>query len=212
MEYEVRFYYPISEYSNMISCLEKIENIKNNGRKYEKTSQFNHPNTEYDFYSKEIDGRFRIRITKGEKDSKCKLSWKRRLPSTTETKINKEEEVELSINSDEYDNLIFIVKNVIHMTEVESYERYRTTFTNEEVEIAVDEYPFGLALEIEAKTSDNDAEKIIDKYVELLNLDYKNAYRLSWDDKYEELCRAQNKEKYNHVLFDKDMPEVKYEE
>ena len=46
----------------------------------------------------------------------------------------------------------------------------------------------------------------------LLNLDYKNAYRLSWDDKYEELCRAQNKEKYNHVLFDKDMPEVKYEE
>ena len=212
MEYEVRFYYPIGEYNNKLSLLDKIESLKNNGRKYEKTSQFNHPSPEYDFYSKEIDGRFRIRITKGEVDSNCKLSWKRRIPSTTETKVNKEEEVELSINSDEYNNLIFLVKNVMHMTEIESYERYRTTFTNEEVEIALDEYPFGLALEIEAKTYDNNAEIIIDKYVNLLNLDYKNSYRLSWDDKYEELCSVQNKEKYNHVLFDKDMPEIKYDE
>ena len=98
MEYEVRFYYPISEYNNKLSCLEKIVSLKNNGRKYEKTSQFNHPSKEYDFYSKEIAGRFRIRITKGELDSNCKISWKRRLPNTTDTKINKEEEVELSIN------------------------------------------------------------------------------------------------------------------
>ena len=211
MEYEIRFYYPISEYNNKLSCLEKIGSLKNNGRKYEKTSQFNHPSKEYDFYSKEIDGRFRIRITKGELDSNCKISWKRRLPNTTNTKINKEEEVELSINSNEYDNLIFLVKNVIHMIEVESYERYRTTFTNNEVEIALDEYPFGLALEIEDKVCDDNAEQIIDKYVNLLNLDYKDSYRLSWDDKYEELCKKQNKEKYNHVLFGKDMPEVKYD-
>ena len=95
------------------------------------------------------------------------------------------------------------------MNEVESYERYRTTFTNEEVEIALDEYPFGLALEIETKINDVNAEKIIDKYIKLLNLDYKDSYKLSWDDKYEELCKEQNKEKYNHVLFVKDMPEIK---
>ena len=36
-----------------------------------------------------------------------------------------------------------------------------------------------------------------------------NSYRLSWDDKYEELCKEQNIEKYNHVLFGKNMPEIK---
>lgn len=211
MEYEVRFYYPLEEYNNKVSCLEKIDNLKNNGRKYEKTSQFNHPSPEYDFYSKEIDGRFRIRLTKSEDASKCMLSWKRRLSNTTKSKVNKEEEVEVSINSNEYDNLIFLVKNVIHMKEIESYERYRTTFTNEEVEVSLDEYPFGLALEIESKAVNCNPEVIIDKYVDLLNLDYKDSYRLSWDDKYEELCKMQNVEKYNHVLFGKDMPEIKFD-
>jgi len=208
MEYEVRFYYPKSEYNNLLSNLSKIDNLKNNGRKYEKTSQFNHPSPEYNYYSKEIDGRFRVRITTNEKNSECKISWKRRLASTTETNINKEEEVEIRIDSKDYDNLLFIIKEVIHMTEVESYERYRTTFINEEIEIALDEYPFGLALEIESKTSDKQ-EEVINKYVDLLNIDYKDSYRLSCDDKYEELCKEQNVEKYNHVLFGKEMPEIK---
>jgi len=207
MEYEVRFYYPLKEYNNKLSILNNIDGLNNNGRKYEKTSQFNHPNPEYNFYSKEIDGRFRVRITKSNINSQCKISWKRRIENTTETKINREEEVEVIINIDDYDNLIYILNNVIHMKEVECYERYRTTFTNNEVEIALDEYPFGLALEIEAKTIDK-AEQIIEKYVKLLKLDYKDSYRLSWDDKYEELCKEQNKEIYKHVLFDKDMPKI----
>ncbi|HIU40212.1 MAG TPA: hypothetical protein IAB68_02785 [Candidatus Aphodocola excrementigallinarum] len=209
MEYEVRFYYPIKEYNNKINLLNKISTLKCNGRNYEKTSQFNHPSPKYNFYSKKIDGRFRIRITKGKNISRCMLSWKRRLPITLESSINKEEEIELTIKPSEYDNLMFIVKNILHMEEVESYERFRTTFTNSEVEIALDEYPFGLALEIEAKTFDNKAEEVVDKYVELLKLDYKDSYRLSWDDKYEELCKEQGKEKFKHVLFDCDMPEIK---
>lgn len=208
MEYEVRFYYPIKEYNDLFFKLKNISNLMYKGRFYEKTSQFNHPCLEYDFYSKEIDGRFRIRITKTEDNSKCKLSWKRRLPNSIDTRVNKEEEVELSIKSEEYDNLMFIVLNVLHMEEVESYERYRTIFVNDEVEIVLDEYPFGLALEIETKVNENVSE-IIDKYVNLLNLDYKNSYRLSWDDKYEELCKEQNKKIYNQVLFNKDMPEIK---
>lgn len=209
MEYEVRFYYPSKEYKNKLNLLKKINNLECGGRKYEKTSQFNHANKDFDFYTKEIDGRFRIRVSEGKKSSKCILSWKRRLPITTETKINKEEEVELTIKPTEYENLIFIINNVIHMSEVESYERYRTTFFNNEVEIALDEYPFGLALEIEAKTEDENAEIIVNKYVELLGLDYKDSYRLSWDDKYGELCCEQGKEKYKHVLFEKDMPEIR---
>jgi len=208
MEYEIRFYYPLEEYKNIVLMLEKIKELKNNGKYYEKTSQFNHPNKEYDFYKKEIDGRFRIRITKQGNNSKCKISWKKRLENSINSKINKEEEKELNINYSEYDNLLYIVKKVLHLKEVESYERYRTTFTNDEVEISVDEYPFGLALEIESKNNNN-PEKVIDKYIKILKLDYKKSYRLSWDDKYEELCKEQNIEKYNHVLFEKNMPKIK---
>ena len=39
----------------------------------------------------------------------------------------------------------------MHFNIVESYERYRTVFENEDVEISVDEYPFGICLEIENK-------------------------------------------------------------
>ena len=208
MEYEIRFYYPKIEYKNLINKLKLINTLKNNGKKYEKTSQYNHPNKEYDFYKKEIDGRFRIRLTKDINDSSCKISWKRRVNNINNSSINKEEEIELNIESKEYDNLIFIINNVLHMEEVESYERYRTTFINDEIEIAIDEYPFGIALEIESKTKE-EPEKIIDKYINLLNLKYENSYKLSWDDKYEELCKEQNKEIYKHVLFDKDMPEIK---
>lgn len=209
MECEVRFYFPISQYEKWKSEMLKINKLEYGGRNYEKTSQFNHPMKQFDFYSKEIDGRFRVRITKGETKSKCMVSWKRRLPITTQTQINKEEEVELTIKENEYANLMFLINNVLHLNEIESYERYRTIFFNEDVEIVLDEYPFGLAIEIESKNSAKDPEIIIEEYVKLLNLNIKNAYRLSWDDKYMELCQKQNVECYKHVLFGKSMPEVK---
>ena len=209
MEYEVRYYYPLNDIKKIKQKLNNIKILKNEGRKYEKTSQFNHPDKRFDFYSKEIDGRFRIRITKDINNSICKLSWKRRLNNTFENDINKEEEVELNINANEYDNLIFITKNVLHMEEVESYERYRTTYCNEEVEIALDEYPFGLAIEIEALKIVNDSENIVRKYIELLKLNNKRKFKLSWDDKYEELCKEQGIEQFKHVEFNKKMPQVK---
>jgi len=208
MECEIRFYYSKSEYNNKLNLLNEINELQNKGRFYEKTSQFEHPCKEFSFYSKEVDGRFRVRKTVGENIAKCMVSWKRRLPITAISKINKEEEYELSINVDEYENLMHIIKQVIKMDEVESYERYRTVFCNDEVEIVLDEYPFGLALEIESKSKNDDAEKVIDKYMKKLNLDYSDSYRLSWDDKYKELCKAQNKERWSHVLFDKEMPSI----
>lgn len=209
MEYEIRFYYSLDEYKNKLEQLKNIAELTFEGRMYEITSQFDHPAKEMSFYSKEIDGRFRIRKTEREHNNKCMLSWKRRLNDTTTGNVNKEEEVELTIKPEEYDNLMFIVNNVLHMKEIETYERYRTTFSNEEIEIVLDEYPFGLALEIEAKKGISNSEIIIDKYVKLLNLNYNDSYRLSWDDKYEELCKEQNVEMFNKVLFDKEMPEVK---
>lgn len=209
MEYEIRFYYPLTKYKEKLLELKKIKDLNFEDRKYEITSQFDHPSKKFSFYTKEVNGRFRIRKTESKKGGKCMISWKRRLNDTVDKKINKEEEVEISINSKDYDNLMFLINNVLHMKEIETYERYRTTFSNDEIEIVLDEYPFGLALEIEAKKNIDNPEKIINKYITLLNLKYEDSYKLSWDDKYEQLCKEQKMEKFNKVLFDKPMPKIK---
>lgn len=209
MEYEIRFYYPSKEYNNKLKELKKIKELTYKGRMHEITSQFDHPNKEMSFYSKEVDGRFRIRKTTHKNNNKCILSWKRRLNDTTSGNINKEEEIELTIKPEEYDNLMYIINNILQMKEIETYERYRTIFSNQEIEIVLDEYPFGLALELEAKSKTKEPELIIDKYIKLLNLNYKDSYRLSWDDKYEELCDSQNIPKHNKVLFNKEMLQIK---
>ena len=208
MEYEARFYFAREKIEKLIEKIKNVEGLSMQNRCYEKTLQFDHPCREMSFYTKKVDGRFRVRITKNDFISECKLSWKKRLPSTTETDINKEEEVELNINYNEYENLMFIIENVLKMKSIESYERYRTIFTNNEVEIAVDEYPFGIAVEIENKSDSEEPQKIVRKWVKKLNMDIKKAYRLSGEDKYSELCKEQKIEKYNHVTFDLPMPQV----
>lgn len=158
MEYEVRFYYNSNELENIISKLKSIKELKQKPRTYEKTIQYDHICKEYSFYNKEIDGRFRIRISKNENETISKLSWKRRLKDTTKGNVNCEEEIEVYI--DNYEKFIYIVEQVMHFKLIESYERYRNVFENEEIEIALDEYPFGLALEIESK---NDREETVIK-------------------------------------------------
>lgn len=207
METEVRFYYSISSKDNIINYLKGYKDLEYKGRFYECTDQYNHPMKEYDFYSKEIDGRFRIRKTIGDNTSKCMITWKRRLEK--EELIHKEEEVEVSLDIDDYDNLIFLLENVIHMNIVESYERYRSVFSNEDIEIVVDEYPFGICIELESKSRDKNPEEVIKEWLKRLKFNIDEAYKLSWDDKYEDLCREQNKKVERIVRFDKDMPKVK---
>lgn len=46
--------------------------------------------------------------------------------------------------------------------------------------------------------------------MKLLDLNYEDSFRLSWDDKYEELCKEQNITQVNDVLFScTDMPQIK---
>lgn len=208
MEYEVRFYYSTKDIHKLLNKLQELKELNKSLRTYEKTVQYNHSDFRYDFYSKEIDGRFRLRISKNKKESKCKLSWKRRLSSTGETSVNKEEEREVNIYYEDLDNFIYIIENVMHFKIIESYERYRTVFINEDIEISIDEYPFGIALEIENKSKVKDPEENVLNYVNKLGLSIEDSFRLSWDDKYAELCKKQNKEIYNEVTFDKDMPSI----
>lgn len=212
MEYEVRFYYESEELQNILKGLKGESGLKEQPRTYEKTIQYNHSDERFDFYSKEIDGRFRLRISANDNETKCKLSWKRRLKATTETEVNKEEEKEVRINPNDIDNFLFIISNVMHFTTVESYERYRTVFENDEVEISVDEYPFGVCIEVENKSTTINPEDVVKNWVNRIGLNINEAYRLSWDDKYLELCEEQGIERFNEVTFDRPMPSVKKED
>jgi hypothetical protein len=208
METEVRFYYSIDSKEDVINYLKKVKGLNYKGRFYECTAQYNHPMKEYDFYSKEIDGRFRVRKTIGVNVSKCMITWKRRLKDNVKELIHKEEEIEVSISPNEYDNLCSLLTSVLHLKMVESYERYRSIFSNEDVEIVVDEYPFGLCIEIENKSKKKDGEEVVKEWLDKLKFDIKDAYRLSWDDKYNELCKEQGKKVESIVRFDKEMPNV----
>lgn len=109
------------------------------------------------------------------------------------TEVNKEEEKEVNIPYQDYDNFIFILDKVLHFEVVESYERYRTIFFNKDIEISIDEYPFGIALEIENKSIEKDPIDNVKKWTNKLGLDIKDSYKLSWDDKYIELCKKEGK-------------------
>ena len=206
METEVRYYYSIDSKEDLINDLLNMGELIYQGRFYEITDQYNHPMEEYDFYKESIDGRFRVRKTIGKDSSRCMITWKRRLKNKREW-IHNEEEVEVKISPKDYDNLCILLEHVLHLQKVESYERYRNVFTGTDIEIVVDEYPFGLCLEIENKGEDNNPEKTIQYWLEKLGLDLKDAYVLSWDDKYADLCKEQNKIVELIVRFDKDMPQ-----
>ena len=165
----------------------------------------------YDFYTKEIDGRFRVRKTIGDNVSKCMITWKRRLKSSVKQRIHQEEEIELQIDPNEYNHLCLLLEKVLHLNLVESYERCRSIFSNEDIEIVVDEYPFGICIELENKSKTKEATEVIKAWLNKLDFDIHDAYRLSWDDKYFELCKEQNKKVENIVRFDKDMPKINKE-
>ncbi len=210
METELRFYYGYNKYEMLLEKLRKYKELKYEGCFYELTIQYDHPMKEHSFYSKEIDGRFRVRCSKeiNTNRTKSKISWKRRKSNNLKSLVNNEEEVELDFKYDELDNLTYLLENVLLMKKIESYERYRNVFFNDDIEIVVDKYPFGIALEIENKSKDKNPEETVLNWIKNLGLKQEDAFRLSWDDKYTELCRTQNVEIYKHVRFDLPMPKI----
>lgn len=49
----------------------------------------------------------------------------------------------------------------MHFQTIESYERHRTTFENKDIEISLDEYPFGICLEAENKSIEKNPELVV---------------------------------------------------
>jgi len=67
-------------------------------------------------------------------------------------------------------------------------------------------YLFGVAIEIENKGDIDDASENVQRWVEKLGFDLEDAYHLSWDDKYRELCEKQDKKVLKEVFFGAEMP------
>ena len=209
IETEIRFLYSLTEEEKILSYLNKFQELTYKGCFDEKTIQYNHPIEEYNYYSKEIDARFRVRITKNNEIKKTMISYKRRGENFLNEEINSEEEVEVSINYNDTDNLLYLLKDVLHMELVESYERRRHVYSNDDIEVVVDIYPFMIAIEVENKSKNKDPKAVVLYYLNLLGFNIKDSYRLSWDDKYEELCKEQTIKQENIVDNTKEMP--KYE-
>ena len=62
MEYEARYYFPLEKLDCILKKLKGFDELNMGKRSYEKTTQYDHPSKGISFYSKEIDGRFRIRF------------------------------------------------------------------------------------------------------------------------------------------------------
>ena len=204
MEEEIRFYYSLEEYEELLEKYKKNSELKYEGCYFERTLQYDHPEEEFSFYSKDIDGRFRIRTSKNilNDEAYAKISWKRRLKDQINDGIHREEEIEVDFEYSQYENLLFLLDNVIKMKKIESYERYRNVFIGEGVEIVIDKFPFAVALEIEIKgENDKPSEELIKEWLEKLNLKIEDSYSLSWDDKYTEMCLERGEEPKKHVKF-----------
>lgn len=204
-ELECRYYFSDKELDKVLKKLKGFDDLLFKGKYYEETSQYDVLDSKYSFYNEDIDGRFRVRLSKSSLEEKLLLSWKRRLKGEKEKNIHKEEEIELHLIPEEYNNLLLILESVLKMKKVESYERYRYVFLNNDIEIVVDKFPFGIALEIESL--DKKKETIL-KWIKILNLDINESYKYSWDDKYAELCKQQGVEIFKNVKFGLKMPYI----
>ena len=197
MEEEIRFYFSYNKYEELLEKLKAIKVLQNEGCYLELTIQYDHPNQEMSFYDKRIDGRFRLRSSIN-------------IENNENRNINIEEEIEVELKENQIKNLQILLEQVLKMKRIESYQRYRNVFCNSDVEIVVDKYPFGIALEIENKSKTKKGEDVINQWVTELNLNIEERYKLSWDDKYTSLCKEQGITPVKDVIFDENiiMPKV----
>ncbi len=215
IEKEVRYYFPQS-YKNGV--LERLKKSHEYGYScHEITEMYDNPNPEFTFYSPEIDGRLRLRtilpceqLFGKDKSNKVQhlLTWKRRIPKSANDGMRREEEIEVDFLPDDIsvNPLKELLENVLKCPRISSYERLRHNFSNSNILVTLDEFPFGLMLEFELKKGD---EKSLQNCVEAFGLKLKDSSNLSCDDMYKELCIGANTPIKSEILFgDEAMPKV----
>jgi len=189
------------KYKILATKLDRIKNLltkyETKGRKYENNIMFDNDQKTMD----SIDARLRVRLiseTKESQEKHIQLTYKRRL--SVENGIKKEEEIEVEFDTNANDFIAIL--NKMGYKKTTSYERFRETFvTPNHIKITLDEFPYGVVLEIEGEESD-----LIELEKEL-GLSNEDRYALSCDDLYRELCQKEGKKHKQDISFDDaDMP------
>jgi adenylate cyclase class IV len=150
------------------------------------------------------DARLRLRTKIKDLNSHVKnfeFTYKKRLG--IENGIKKETELNYNFTSDQPSENLLAIFTLTGLTERDSYERTRKTFTNKDVQLTIDEFPFGYIAELEG-----DEDKVLE-YEKLLSMEGMLQYGKSCDDVYMELCQKKGVEPKNRILFeDTDMPKL----
>jgi len=220
IERELRFVLSDLQYQKFKTLVQNNSNLFVPGVSVlETTIMYDNPNPSFTFYSNEIDGRLRLRISSIAKQDlfnimsdlsncKSKLTWKQRIPEFAKSDLRVEKEVEIHIDNDETNLLMVILSEVLKCPRISSYERYRETFytIDNGIEIASDLFPYGHVIELELK--DGSESKLHD-LVCLLGLDSTFPSKLSCDDMYYLLCKIANVLPQNDISFaDNTMPKL----
>lgn len=219
IEQEIRFYFADSQLKELAEKLKSFYAYKYSY--HEITAMYDNPNPELTFYSKEIDGRLRLRYSNVVKSpdfgdtinnedapgSKCLVTWKRRLPQYKGDDIRREEEIEYSVSADEYESVKGIFESVLKCKRISSYERIRSFLSADGVQITCDKFPYGVMLELELEDGGDDT--LIARELNRLGLNPKNASKLSCDDMYFKLCEENGIEPLADIAFDDlTMPKI----
>lgn len=212
IEREMRFYLPLEE---LELWQKNLKQFHHNGRYHEITIMYDNPNPAHTFYSASIDGRLRLRAAvptdKNLTNGYGLVSWKQRIPSLKNEIMRHENEVEFNFNPTELLVVQSIFEDVLHCPKISSYERYRSHYESGDIHITLDEFPFGLMLELEIKNNSKNAEKQLTELLLQFNLNVVSASSYSCDDMYRELCLKENKQPKQDILFnDPDMPRFRF--
>lgn len=210
IERELKYYLPFSEENNLVSKLSKFKYVY---KKHELTLNYDNPNPSFSFYDKKIDGRLRLRIMHYlDGDNKGKIeglfSWKQRIPEHSLSKIRHEKEIECLVYGQETEDLRAILQDVLRCPLISSYERERSHYHVDNIDVTLDKFPFGLMLELEFKDLKGGRAEL-ENILKEIGLNFDDASNLSCDDMYKYLCKKNNKAVQDNILFDDgDMPSI----
>jgi adenylate cyclase class IV len=189
------------KYKVLATNVDRIKDLlakyETKGRKYENNIMFDNDQKTMD----SVDARLRVRLiseTRESQEKHIQLTYKRRL--SVENGIKKEEEIEVEFDTNAKDFIEIL--NKMGYKRTTSYERFRETFvTPNHVKVTLDEFPYGVVLEIEGEEAD-----VLSLETDL-GLTSSDRYALSCDDLYRELCQKEGKEHKQDISFDDpDMP------
>lgn len=166
---------------------------------YEKNQNFDNNDT----FEKE-DARLRLRTktrNEGSIISDFEFTYKKRI--SIEKGIKKETELNYNFSSEQSSKNLIAIFKIIGLSERDSYERIRKTYANNNIQLTIDEFPFGYIIELEGQE-----DKILD-YEKKLGMENYIHYEKSCDDVYKELCVKKGVTVKKHITFDDlEMPQL----